>query len=114
MFRPNLSIDPTRQKALGRLGASLSIYTCFGSIFVQYDILYVGRSRYHGLEALVAMVERRGSAVERRITAVQCLEGEEIWAAAAEGRWSVPLGAAALAVVDKNDSGGVYRLRTIW
>ena len=76
--------------------------------------IYVARSRYHGLEALVAMVERRGPAVERGITAVQCLEGEKIWAAAAEGRWSVPLGAAALAVVDKNDSEGMYLLRTIW
>ena len=56
-----------------------------------------------GLEALVAMVERRRSGIECGIQALQCLEGEQIWQAAAEGRWSPALGCAALAVVDKNN-----------
>ena len=54
------------------------------------------------------MVERRGSGVECGIQALQCLEGEQIWQAAADGRWSPALGCAALAVVDKNNDA--YRL----
>ena len=42
---------------------------------------------YHGLEALQAMVERRPGG-EAGIVAVQCMEGDAIWAAAQEGRWS--------------------------
>ena len=48
-------------------------------------------------------MERRRSAVEVGITAVQCLEGEAVWQAAVAGRWSVDLGLAALAVVDSNE-----------
>ena len=39
------------------------------------------------LEALQAMVERRPGG-EAGIVAVQCVEGDAIWAAAQEGRWS--------------------------
>jgi hypothetical protein len=54
---------------------------------------------YHGLEALQAMVERR-SGGETGITSVQCLEGEAIWQALREGRWSSALAEAALNVVE--------------
>jgi hypothetical protein len=54
---------------------------------------------YHGLEALQAMIERRRGG-ESGIVAVQCLEGDAIWQAAEEGRWSVALAQAALEVVE--------------
>ena len=53
----------------------------------------------HGLEALQAMIERRNGG-ESGIASVQCLEGEAIWQAAEEGRWSVELAEAALGVVE--------------
>ncbi|MDP7253995.1 MAG: hypothetical protein QGF00_30625 [Planctomycetota bacterium] len=49
----------------------------------------------HALEALQCMVERRKDA-ETGIAAVQCLEGDEVWQAAEEGRWSRELLNAAL------------------
>ena len=54
---------------------------------------------YHGFEALQAMIERRRGG-ESGIVAVQCLEGDAIWQAAEEGRWSVALAQAALEVVE--------------
>ena len=53
----------------------------------------------HGLEALQAMIERRKGG-EAGIVAVQCLEGDAIWEAAEEGRWSTELAQAALEVVE--------------
>ncbi|MDP7134457.1 MAG: hypothetical protein QF437_28430, partial [Planctomycetota bacterium] len=50
---------------------------------------------FHALEALQCMVERRKDA-ETGIAAVQCLEGDEVWQAAEEGRWSRELLNAAL------------------
>lgn len=58
----------------------------------------------HGLEALQAMVERRPGG-EAGIVAAQCLEGEAMWAAAAEGRWSRELASAAMGVVDLVNPG---------
>jgi hypothetical protein len=54
---------------------------------------------YHALEALQGMIERR-SGGESGVAAVQCLEGEAIWEAARDGRWSVALADAALQVVE--------------
>lgn len=54
---------------------------------------------YHGLEALQAMIERRRGG-EAGIAAVQCLEGESIWAAAEAGEWDPELAQAALEVVE--------------
>ena len=59
---------------------------------------------YHGLEALQAMIERRPGG-EAGISSVQCLEGDQIWAAAAEGRWLRELGESAMAVVDLVNPG---------
>ena len=50
---------------------------------------------YHGLEALIAMVERRKGG-EAGITAVQCIEGiDAVWAAGEAGKFSLSLAEAA-------------------
>lgn len=51
---------------------------------------------YHGLEALQCMTERR-SGGETGLAAVQCLEGEAVWRAGADGLWSRELAEAAAA-----------------
>ncbi len=55
---------------------------------------------YHAAEALQAMVERRRGG-ETGLHAVQCLQGEAVWQAARDGRWSRELADAAIAVVAK-------------
>ncbi|NKB69803.1 MAG: hypothetical protein GKR89_22250 [Candidatus Latescibacteria bacterium] len=52
---------------------------------------------YHGLEALQAMVERRQGG-ETGLVAVQCLEGDAVWQAGADGLWSRELAEAAIQV----------------
>ncbi len=49
---------------------------------------------FHTLEALQCMVERRAGG-ETGIVAVQCLEGDDVWAARDRGDWSWELGSAA-------------------
>ena len=49
---------------------------------------------FHGLEALQCMIERR-SGGEAGLAAVQCLEGEAVWRAGADGLWSRELAEAA-------------------
>ena len=51
---------------------------------------------YHGLEALQCMIERR-SGGEAGLAAVQCLDGEAVWRAGADGLWSRELAEAAAA-----------------
>ncbi len=54
----------------------------------------------HALDALQAMVERRGpSAAETGVAAVQCLTGDAVWEAGAAGRFSLALARAACAAV---------------
>ena len=54
----------------------------------------------HALDALQAMVERRGpTAAESGVAAVQCLTGDAVWAAGAAGRFSMSLARAACAAV---------------
>jgi hypothetical protein len=53
---------------------------------------------FHALEALQCMVERRKGG-ETGVKAVTCLQGEEMWKAQDQGRWSKPLLEAALALV---------------
>lgn len=51
---------------------------------------------FHGLEVLQSVVEARHGA-EQGVASVQFLEGEKLWQAADQGRWSVPLAEAAMA-----------------
>lgn len=59
---------------------------------------------FHGLEALQCMVERR-SGGETGIAAVQCLEGDAVWAAGEDGLWPRALADAAEARIQKRDPG---------
>ena len=61
---------------------------------------------FHALEALQCMVERRAGG-EVGIAAVQCLEGEQVWAAAAEGAFELELAEAACACIDGKPAGGM-------
>ncbi len=54
---------------------------------------------YHALEAMQCMIERR-SGSETGVAAVQMLEGDGVWRAADEGRWSTRLVEAALSRSD--------------
>jgi len=59
------------------------------------DVLMIGEGGsdpmdFHALEALQCMVERRGHG-ETGVKAVQLLEGEAVWKAGEEGRWSKDL-----------------------
>jgi hypothetical protein len=72
------------------------------------SIAYGGLDSYgfHGLEMLQCMVERREDG-EKGIVAVQCLEGDDVWRARDEGRWSGELGEAALACIEPKGEGGL-------
>lgn len=59
---------------------------------------------YHTIETLLCMVERRQGG-ESGVVAVQCLEGEEVWAARQRGEWSGELGAAAADAVEDRRPG---------
>ncbi|MSU19866.1 MAG: hypothetical protein EXS30_00550 [Pedosphaera sp.] len=77
---PSLELPPR-----ARVEEAISIH---GGGVESYDI--------HGLEVLQSMVEgRRGG--ETGVAKVQFLEGEALWQAAKDGRWSPELAAAALA-----------------
>ena len=65
---------------------------------------------FHALEALQCMVERRKGA-ETGVNSVQCLQGDEMWGALDQGRWSKPLLEAALALVPAHAAGD-YRTPT--
>ena len=54
---------------------------------------------YHALEAMQCMIERRRGG-ETGVAAVQLIEGEEVWEAGREGRWSMRLLEAALSRSD--------------
>jgi hypothetical protein len=59
---------------------------------------------FHALEMLQCMVERRRGA-ETGIAAVTCLEGDDVWRAGDEGRWSRPLVEAACATIEQKEAG---------
>jgi hypothetical protein len=68
------------------------------------DALMVGNGGsdamdFHALEALQCMVERRGRG-ETGVKAVQLIEGDAVWKAGEEGRWSKELLTAALSRSD--------------
>ena len=54
---------------------------------------------FHALEALQCMVERRGHG-ETGVKAVQLIEGDAVWKAGEDGRWSKELLTAALSRSD--------------
>ncbi len=54
---------------------------------------------YHALEAMQCMVERRKGG-ETGVAAVQLIDGDEVWKAGEEGRWSMELLEAALSRSD--------------
>ena len=54
---------------------------------------------YHALEAMQCMVERRKGS-ETGVAAVQLIDGEEVWQAGEDGRWSLELLEAALSRSD--------------
>lgn len=59
---------------------------------------------FHGLEMLQSMVEaRRGG--ETGVSEIQLLEGDAVWQAAADGRWSYPLAEAAVRAQTGKDVG---------
>ena len=60
----------------------------------------------HGAVSMQCMVERRLGG-EVGIAAVQCLEGEAVWEAAATGRWSMALAQAACDCIENKPDGGM-------
>jgi len=65
---------------------------------------------FHALEALQCMVERRKGG-ETGVKTVQCLQGQEMWKALDQGRWSKQLLDAALVLVPAHAPGD-YRALT--
>jgi hypothetical protein len=65
---------------------------------------------FHALEGLQCLAERRKGG-ETGVKAVQCLQGEEMWKAQDQGRWSKPLLEAAMALVPAHAKGD-YRTLT--
>jgi hypothetical protein len=61
---------------------------------------------FHALETLQCMVERRRGG-ETGVRTVQCLEGDAVWQAGREGRWSEALLDAALETVERRSDGSI-------
>ena len=61
---------------------------------------------YHALEVLLCMVERRVGG-EVGVSSVQCLEGNEVWEAGDQGRWSSELLGAAISAMAPELAGPV-------
>jgi hypothetical protein len=79
-------IPPFALPADAAVGEAVSIH---GGGVESYD--------FHALEVLQSIVEfRKGG--ETGVASVEFLAGEALWKAAADGRWSVPLAEAAMAV----------------
>ena len=72
------------------------------------SVAYGGLESYgfHALELMQCMVERR-SGDETGIKAVQCLEGDAVWKAGDDGRWSQELAAAAVMNIENKKDGNM-------
>jgi hypothetical protein len=100
------------------LMAGSSLPTCWRSPFLEHDldtpieeavaIGYGGRESYgfHALETLQCMVERRRGG-ETGVAAVQCLDGDAVWQAARDGRWSRELAEVACATIAGRPEGSM-------
>jgi hypothetical protein len=96
--------------------AGSSLPLCWRRPFLEYGletpleaavaIGYGGLESYgfHALETLQCMVERRRGG-ETGVAAVQCLEGDAVWEAGRQGRWSRDLADAACAALEKRPDG---------
>ena len=96
--------------------AGSSVPLSWRNPWIEYDLdtpleealslAYGGLDSYgfHGLEGLQCMVERRRGG-ETGIVAVQCLEGEAVWQAGDDGRWSRELADAARAHIEGKEDG---------
>jgi hypothetical protein len=61
---------------------------------------------FHALEVLQSMVESRQGG-ESGVSEIQLLEGEDVWKAAEEGRWSYSLASAAMQAAEGKDVGSL-------
>jgi hypothetical protein len=98
--------------------AGSTLPTCWRNPWLEYELetpleeaLAVGYGGvesygFHALETLQCMVERRRGG-ESGIAAVQCLEGEAVWEAGRQGRWSRELAAAACAPIEGKPTGAM-------
>ncbi len=96
--------------------AGSSVPLAWRSPYLEYELeapleeaLSIGYSGldsygFHALELLQCMVERRRGG-ETGIVAVQCLEGDAVWRAADEGRWSRALADVAREHIEASASG---------
>ena len=66
---------------------------------------------YHALEAMQCMIERRKGG-ETGVRSVQMIEGDAVWKAGAEGRWSKELLVSALSRSDTPQGNTVTDGRT--
>src|SRR5438093_313714 len=107
--------DRARELKVPLLAGS-TLPLCWRRPFLEYEldtpiqeavaIGYGGVESYgfHALETLQCMVERRWGG-EVGVEAVQCLEGEAVWEAGRQGRWSRELAEAACASIEERPEG---------
>jgi hypothetical protein len=98
------------------LMAGSTLPLCWRRPFLEYEmdtpleeavaIGYGGIESYgfHALETLQCMAERRRGG-ETGVASVQCLEGDAVWEAGREGRWSRELAEAACRAIEKKPRG---------
>ncbi len=98
------------------LMAGSSLPLCWRNPYLEYDkgtnieealsIGYGGIEAYgyHALETMQCMIERRKEG-ETGVVSVQCLEGDAVWQARDEGRWSAELAHAACDAIQNKPAG---------
>ena len=98
--------------------AGSSLPVCWRNPWLEHDVdskideaLAIGFSGleiygFHTLEVLQCMVERRAGG-ETGVAAVTCLEGDDVWQAAEDGRWSRELAEAACAAIENKPAGAI-------